>query len=68
MLYRHCLSASLLEYSVRMVQANQEGLILNGTRQLLDCADTSCGSVYTIKRNTEALVDRSKGDWSRIKC
>jgi hypothetical protein len=68
MLYRHCLSASLLEYFVRLVQANQEGLILNGTHQLLDCANTSCGSVHTIKKNAEALVDPSKGDWCRSKC
>jgi hypothetical protein len=46
-----------------MVQANQEGLKLNGTHQLLLYADDVTilgGSVHTIRKNTEALVIASK--------
>jgi hypothetical protein len=51
------------EYSIRRVSANDEGLKLNGTHQLLvyaDDANTLDGSVHTIRRNTEALVIASK--------
>jgi hypothetical protein len=52
-----------LEYAIRRVQANQEGLQLNGTHQLLVYADNVNilgGSVHAIKKNTEALVVASK--------
>jgi hypothetical protein len=52
-----------LEYVIRRVQANQEGLKLNGTHQLLVYADdvNILGrSVHAIKKNTEALVVTSK--------
>jgi hypothetical protein len=52
-----------LEYAIRKVQANQEGLKLNGTHQLLAYADDVNilgGSVHAIKKNTEALVVASK--------
>jgi hypothetical protein len=54
-----------LEYAIRRVQANQEGLKLNGTHQPLVYADdvnTSIlgGSIHAIKKNTEALVVASK--------
>jgi hypothetical protein len=52
-----------LEYAMRRVQANQEGLKLNGTHQLLVYADENNslgGSVHAIKKNTEALVVASK--------
>jgi hypothetical protein len=52
-----------LEYAIRRVQANQEGLKLNGTHQLLVYADDVNilgGSVHAIKKNTQTLVVASK--------
>jgi hypothetical protein len=52
-----------LEYAIRRVQANQEGLKLNGTHQLLLYADDVSilgESVHAIKKNTEALAVASK--------
>jgi len=52
-----------LEYAIRRVQANQDGLKLNGTHQLLVYADDVNilgGSVHTVKENAEALVVASK--------
>jgi hypothetical protein len=52
-----------LDYAIRRVQANQEGLKLNGTHQLLVYADdvNILGrSVHAIKKNTEALVVANK--------
>jgi hypothetical protein len=61
-----------LEYAVRMVHANQEDLKLNGTHQPLVYADDVnklVRSIYTIKKNTEALIIASKEiDWFRSKC
>jgi hypothetical protein len=48
-----------LECAIRRVQANQEGLKLNGTHQLLICADDDIilgGSIHTIQKITEALT------------
>ena len=52
-----------LEYAIRRVQVNQEGLILNATHQFLVYADEDNilgRRIHTIKKNTEALVDASK--------
>jgi hypothetical protein len=52
-----------LEYAIRRVQANREGLKLNGTHQLVVYADDVNilgGSVHAIKKDTEALVVASK--------
>jgi hypothetical protein len=52
-----------LEYAIRSVQVNQDDLKLNGTYQLLVCADdvSMLGrSIHTVKKNTEALVVASK--------
>jgi len=48
-----------LEYAIRRVQVNQDGLKLNGTHQFLAYAnDVNIlgGSIYTLKENAEALV------------
>jgi len=52
-----------LHCAIRRVQANQDGLKLNGTHQLLACADDGNilgGSVRTIKENREAVSVGSK--------
>jgi hypothetical protein len=63
---RDALSQSLFnffyEYAIRRVQANQDGLNLNGTHQLLVYADDVNilgGNVHTIKK-TESLAIASK--------
>ena len=52
-----------LEYAIRRVQVNQDGLELNGTHQLLAYADDVNllgGSIHTVKENAEALVVATK--------
>jgi hypothetical protein len=63
-IFRAVISFSyIISTCVRRVQANQEGLKLNGTRQLLVYADdvnTLGGSTHSIKKNAEDLVIASK--------
>jgi len=52
-----------LEYSIRRLQVNQDGLKLNGAPQLLvyvDNVNMLGGSVHTMKKNAEALIVASK--------
>jgi len=54
---------SVLEYAIKRVQVNQDGLKLNDTQQLLAYADDVnilVGSVHTVKENAEALVVAAK--------
>jgi hypothetical protein len=49
--------------AIRRVQANQEGLKLNGTHQLLlhdDDVNILGGSTHTVRKNKEALLIASK--------
>jgi len=52
-----------LEYIIRRVQVNQDGMKLNGTHQLLAYADDINileGRIQTLKENAEALVAASR--------
>jgi hypothetical protein len=51
-----------LEYAIRRVQANQEGLKLNGTHRNLVYADVNIlgRCIHAMKKNTKALVVASK--------
>ena len=60
-----------LEYAIRRVQVNQDGLILNGTHQLLVCGDDVNilgGSVQTVQGNTAALVVTSSDTGLEVNC
>ena len=52
-----------LEYAVKRVQVNQDGLKLNGTHQLLayvDDVNILGGSAHTVEENAEALLVATK--------
>ena len=52
-----------LEYAIRRVQVNQDGLKLNGTHQLLaypNDVNILGGSIHTVKKKAEALVAATK--------
>jgi hypothetical protein len=51
-----------LEYTIRRVQENQEGLKFNGPHQLLAYVDVNIvgENIDTIQKNTKALSDTSK--------
>jgi len=56
-------SCFALDYVIRRVQVNQDGLKLNGTHQPLAYADDVNilgGSLHTVKENAEALVVATK--------
>jgi len=58
-----------LEYAIRRVQVNQDGLKLNGKHQLLvysDVVNILGGSVDTVKENAEALVVVSMGTGQEV--
>jgi len=60
----------VLEYTIRRVQAIQDGLKLNVTHQLLVYADDVNvleGSVHTIKKNVEALLVAKKESGLEVK-
>jgi len=53
-----------IEYAIRRVQENQDGLKLNGTHQLLAYADDVNilgGSIHILKENADALVAATRG-------
>ena len=60
----------VLENAIRKVQANKEGLKLNGTHQLLVYADKVNilgGSVHTTRKNREVLLMASEKTGLEVK-
>jgi hypothetical protein len=57
--FHHLYFNFVIEYAIRSVQANQEGLKLNGTHQLFvygDDANILGRSVHTVWRNTGVFI------------
>ena len=72
-IYRAAISQRLrntaLEYAIRRVQVNEDGLKLNGTHHLLaypDDVNILGGSVHTVKENAEALAVATKGTGLKV--
>jgi len=62
MLDHHCFSTLFVEYAIRGVQVNQDGMKLNGIYQLQVYADDDNilrVGIHTIKKNAEVLVGAS---------
>jgi hypothetical protein len=60
---RRCFLTFSLQYVIRRVQENQEGLIFTGTHQRLAYADNvniARENIDTIEKNTKALLDVGK--------
>ena len=58
-LYHHCFSTFALEYAIKRVHVNQDGLKPNVTHQLLAYADDVNilgGGIHTLKEEAETLV------------
>jgi hypothetical protein len=63
MLYRHCFFNVALDFAIRRVQINQDGLKSNCTHQLLfhaDYVNILGGSEHNIKEKVELLILASK--------
>jgi len=62
-LFHQCFFNFALEYAIRRVQVNQDGLKLNGTHQILSYANDVNkleGSIHAVKENAEASVAATK--------
>jgi len=60
----------VLDFTIRSIQVNQDGLILDGTHQVLVYADdvnVLSRSICTIKKNT-SFSSCLLGGWTRSKC